>query len=498
VAAVTPEVTSVTIGFPGTDLAGQAPFLLADARGYFTDTGFESVELMPIEEPLPGVLNGELDFGVVEKLDAADAFTSELPLRAVAGYHNQVSADVTEPGPSPLATGSPAEPPVASPLAVASPSAGAVAYGGDLIAANTDFIAQNPPTVQALLIGYIRALRDLQDPANDEDLFAAAEAAGIEVSDETRAAWADMVVEFTPFDGGFGSVEQDGGLGELQEYLVTNLGAAPDFNAFIDIPTLNAAQAALGLPLNPDLGLAGAGQPELTSIAVGVRSADLEAQAPLLWARQRGYFTEAGFDDVAIQEATDPAAALAAGEVLLAVFDTLEAANVVAGGEPLQAVAGHHNFAPDGATYGGDLLAGRSEVIAGNPNTVRAFTVAWIRALQDLRDPANGEELFAAAEAAGLTVSGETRSAWPTSLGQFAPFDGGFGAADLGGGLEELQTYLTENGAPIPDLATFIAWAALNGAQSDLGLPLNPDPAAAGVTVPSPAATVAPEESVVP
>jgi hypothetical protein len=130
--------------------------------------------------------------------------------------------------------------------------------------------------------------------------------------------------------------------------------------------------------------------------------------------------------------------------------------------------------------------------VAQNPNTVRAFTVAYVRALRDLADQASNEELFASAEAAGLTVSEEARAAWAASQGGFAPFDGGLGALDQGGGVAELTSYLTGSGAPVPDLATFVSWSSLNGAQAELGLPPNPDAAQAGIAIPSPAAATEP------
>jgi ABC-type nitrate/sulfonate/bicarbonate transport system substrate-binding protein len=477
-----PEQTSITIGYRQADLAGVAPLVLADARAYFSDAGLTEVELINIEQPLMGVLNGELTFGVVDAIEAATAFSSGLPLNAVAGYHNYQL--VTEAVGSAAQTDPSASPAASAPASV--PPAPTLAYGGDLLAVNTDFATANPNTVQAFTAAYIQALRDLQDPANDEELFGTAEAAGITVTEEARAAWSQQVQLFQPFDGGFGAVDQGGGLGELEAYLVENLGEAPDLTAFILLDALNASQADLGLPPNPDPAALGAALPEQLAIAVGVRSADLESQAPLLWARQRGYFSQAGFADVALQEAGDALPALTGGELHLGVVDLVAAANAVAGGQAVQAIAGYRNYAGEGGAYGGDVIAATSEFVAQNPNTARAFTLAYIRALRDLQDPATAEELFATAEAAGLTVSEEARAAWTASLSGFAPFDGGFGDGANGGGLAELATYLTDSGVAVPDGTTFISWASLNGAQADLGLPANPDAAAAGIPLPSP------------
>jgi hypothetical protein len=112
---------------------------------------------------------------------------------------------------------------------------------------------------------------------------------------------------------------------------------------------------------------------------------------------------------------------------------------------------------------------------------VRAFTIAYIHALQDLQDPAKADDLFAAATAAGIDVSAETQAEWANRVGQFAPFDGGFGSLDQGGGLGELESYLSASSGTAPDMGDFISWATLSAAQADLGVPLNPDPTAAEV-----------------
>ena len=98
-------------------------------------------------------------------------------------------------------------------------------------------------------------------------------------------------------------------------------------------------------------------------------------------------------------------------------------------------------------------------------------------------------------KAAFGALIGEDDEWEPTRRDSFGDFDGGFGAGDVGGGVEELANWLTTNGAAVPDLATFIAWATLNGAQADLGLPANPDAGLAGITVPDPVPAPSPDES---
>lgn len=215
-----PEVTSITIGYHATDLAGSAPLLLAIDRGYFTAAGFTDVQLLQAQEPLPGLLDGQLAFAVLQTLDAVNAATSGLPIVAIAGYRN----DLTN----------------------------LTATGGDLVAADSDFAAQNPNTVIAFTTAYIRALADLRDPAGYEALFTLATNAGIPLDAAMLADWPAQQLLFAPFDGGFGDVADGGGLGQLARYLAANLAASPDLPTFIAIDSLNAAQAQLGLPPDPD------------------------------------------------------------------------------------------------------------------------------------------------------------------------------------------------------------------------------------------------------
>ncbi len=309
-----PEQTAISIGYRLPNLNSRAPFLVALDRGYFTDAGFTDVQLIQTEETAPGLIGGSLQFGNVETLDTANSFAEGLPLQAVSGYQNYtanmiaVAPDITSPadlaGKDILLGGTPGSLDFdlrAKMLADAGFDITGVPYnavtvdggsnawvalfldgklamtpifnrhrqqvqdaggrlvvdtfdfGSDLIATNKDWAAANPNTVQAFLSAYIRALADIQDPANADYVFSLGERAGITITDGIRSGWPNDVEYFTPFDGGLGDVTQDGGLGELDAYLKANLpeGVTVDVTQFVDAAPLNAVQAALGLDANP-------------------------------------------------------------------------------------------------------------------------------------------------------------------------------------------------------------------------------------------------------
>ncbi|MEZ4595544.1 MAG: hypothetical protein R3C32_01210 [Chloroflexota bacterium] len=126
-------------------------------------------------------------------------------------------------------------------------------FGSDLLAVNKDWAAANPNTVTAFLSAYIRALADIKDLDNADYVFSLGEREGITITDGIRSGWANDMTYFTPWDGGLGDASKGGGLGELEEYFAANLpeGVTVDLSQFVDAGPLNAAQAALGIPLNP-------------------------------------------------------------------------------------------------------------------------------------------------------------------------------------------------------------------------------------------------------
>jgi hypothetical protein len=86
--------------------------------------------------------------------------------------------------------------------------------------------------------------------ASDDELFQAAADAGIEIPDALRAAWPAPLAGLSP-DGGYGSLADEGGLGELRAYLSADSTVADSLDGFLWTDGLHAAQRALGLPENP-------------------------------------------------------------------------------------------------------------------------------------------------------------------------------------------------------------------------------------------------------
>lgn len=185
-----PSITDIRVALSQDPDGDSSPIDVAQAEGYFTDAGFGSVEIMDIEQPLLGLLNGELDFGVVDVVDAADGAAQGLPAVAAAGHRNYAT-DGT--------------------------------YGGDVLLAPQDLLSAESTTVAAFLIAYLQALGDIAPDAS----------------------------EFAAFDGGFGSAGDDGGIGELEAYLTTALGESPDLDLLVEPRVLEFAQAWWGLPADP-------------------------------------------------------------------------------------------------------------------------------------------------------------------------------------------------------------------------------------------------------
>ena len=185
-----PGIADISIGLPMVDEG--SPILVAQEQGYFEDAGFESVEVIDVEQPLLGLLNGELDFGIVDMVDASDGASQGLPAATIAGHRNYTGDGV---------------------------------FGGDVVLVTVDMLESDSTTATAFLIAYIQALQDLAaDPA---------------------------AAPYAPFDGGFGSADVAGGVGEMRAYLADALGAEPDLDVSVKPRTLHFAQAWWGLPANP-------------------------------------------------------------------------------------------------------------------------------------------------------------------------------------------------------------------------------------------------------
>jgi hypothetical protein len=269
--------------------------------------------------------------------------------------------------------------------------------------------------------------------------------------------WKDEIATFAPFDGGFGDLGDDDGLGELADYLVDKKKEARTLDAFARTHTLNIAQAQVGLASNPDAGLVG--PPTITAVTVGLPMSAGSGSSPILAADAAGYFDDAGFERVEIMDVEQPLLGLLSGELDFGIIDAVDAADGANQGLPAVAIAGHANYAPDG-TYGGDMLLTTTDMLAVDTSTATAFLIAYIQGLRDLADGPDATT--------------------------FAPLDGGFGSRDDAGGIGELSTYVTAALGQAPDPDELIGTDVLEFSQAWWGLPADPTSAA---RVASPAAT---------
>lgn len=412
--AIGPARDELVVGYYESGVLGQLPLLVAQLGGYLEDAGFTDVTLVEVPDTLTDVTNGDLDFAVVPSRQAHDAFQAEPLVPAIAGYQNYDG----EGG----------------------------AYGGDLLVATPGLVEHEPTTVIAFLSAYIRALKDLGSPDSAAEALELIQSSALAVDPEVAGAWDESVSIFAPFDGGFGSLSEESGLGELAAFLADSEGDDPEVEAFVAAHTLNIAQVLQELVPNPDSGLVGA--PSIVDISIGLPLDDLAiSPSPITVAADAGYFTEAGFASVQIMDVEQPLLGLLNGELEFGVVDAVDAADGVNQGLPVAAIAGHQNYG-DGGDYGGNVVLASDDLLADDPTTATAFLIAYLRGLQD------------------LTAGANTTT--------YAPYDGGFGSPDMAGGGGELTAYLTEALGQAPELEAFVAIEPLHFAQAWIGLPADP------------------------
>ena len=193
---VAPARKSLVVGYSEPGILGQLPFLVADLAGYFTEAGFSGVTLVEVPNAIRDVREGALDFAVVPSRAAWEALGSDPSIPAVAGYQNYDREDGS--------------------------------YGGSLVMARPGLVADEPATVVAFLSAYVRALQDLADPASAADALDLIEESALAVPPNLAAEWEAQVARYAPFDGGFGSVAEEDGYGELAGWLSEDPEAAQE------------------------------------------------------------------------------------------------------------------------------------------------------------------------------------------------------------------------------------------------------------------------------
>jgi ABC-type nitrate/sulfonate/bicarbonate transport system substrate-binding protein len=540
-----PETPTLTVGYRRPDLVGEAPLLLATLRGYFHDSGFTDVTLVPTSDGIADIQSGRVNVAVVDTVTAAKAAADGVPVRVIAGYRNyardvlglapgvknlkdlagkkivlgastdgedvarrtallaeqgwdlaNAGATVTtiDGGPASwlkaLTSRAVAMAPILETQRQQLINAGgslivdAQPYGLDVLVASSDLVANQPGTVDAFLQAYIAALQGLAGRSSDPELFKAAADAGIKLNAADRASWPQDAGAFSPYDGGIGSVDRGGGLGEFEVLLAKNGVTVADPSTLIAEDALTAAQAESGLQPNPTAPLV-AGKP---SIVVGYRTPDLAGRAPFLLAQDR-YLGDLGITNVRMDEVEQAIPGVVNGQYDFAVVDAADAASGVAQGLPIRVIAGYRLH--DGGSYTGDVIIANTDLLASDPQTVQAFLRGYLRSVRDIAEPANDADVFRLARAVGIPVSASVQQRWRKQAEGFAPYDGGFGPVEDAHGLGELDTYLASKLQSAPDPAEFIAIDALQLAQATVGERPNPD-----ITpLVTPGATSAPEAS---
>lgn len=398
------------VGYTGNEIMAQAPLLVAKEAGLFDQVGLSGLIIARTPDVLEDVRSGDLDIGVVAASDAFAAVEADPTLQVIAGYRNYTDkAD----------------------------------YRGEVLLAAPGFIRSEPTTVGAFLAAYIRALQLFADETGQDQSYDLVDATNL-VFRKSRDGWASSLEIYEPFDGGFGSLDDEGGLGELSRHLDEDGATAVDFDAAVAADPLAMTQVRLGLVPNPEHPYAGL--PGVSDMSVAM-SDPADDAGPISVAADAGYFEDAGFGSVEVVGAEQPLLGVLQGQVDFAVMDTLEVAEATAQGLPLVAIAGHRNYT-DSGSYGDDIVVTSRDLIEQEGSTVAAFLIAYIRALQDL--------------------STEEGSA------SYAPYDGGFGDAAQEGGLGELAAYVGGVAEISADLAQMGDVGPLAYAQAWMGLAPNP------------------------
>jgi hypothetical protein len=404
---IAPARDALSVAYSGKGALPQAPLLAAELAGYFDAVGLDRVTISRSADVLADVLSGDADIGVVSKTDAATAIADDPTVRAIAGYRNYPGG----------------------------------VYGGDVLLAAPGLVADEPSTVIAFLSAYVGALQDLAETDGAIGVLGLIQDTDLRIYKQQARTWPQAVDVFAPYDGGFGSIDDGDGLGELSVYLTGDDGSAPDLDAFIAGHTLSIAQTWSGLETNPTSALAG--PPGIVDLTVGMASPEAGI-SPITVARDAGYFEDAGFGSVTVLDVEQPLLGVLQGELDLSVLDVADAADGSAQGLPLAALAGHRNYGDDGS-YGGDVLVASTDVLSEEGSTASAFLIAYVRALQDLTE----EDVL-------------------------RPHDGGFGDRTKSGGLGDLEAYLVAAGTGEPDFGNLTRTAPLEFAQAWWGLPANP------------------------
>jgi len=300
-----PEKATITVGYRLPSLNSVAPLLIAQDRGFWQECGLSEVQLIQTEQVMPGVVGGSLDFGIVETVDTGQAQLDGLPVRVVAGYRPYsmnviaVRPEIKTPadlaGKDILLGGTPGTRDfdvrfellkenghdlTGVPFNAVSVDGGSDAwvalleegklfmtpifnrhydklkaegmqfwvdqldFGSDHVAANSDFVATQPNTTAAFLCGMIKGIKVWEDPANKEYVLSLGAATGIEITDAIRNAYVRDIENYKPFDGGWP-------LDLMEQLFAKNLEGTVDMDQLVDLDPLYAAQAYLGLPLDP-------------------------------------------------------------------------------------------------------------------------------------------------------------------------------------------------------------------------------------------------------
>lgn len=83
-----PEVKTVSVGMDNPNYATQAIYWIAKAKGYFTEEGFENVDIITADEALQGVIGGSLTFANTDTDFIITAVLNNIPIRMISVHRD--------------------------------------------------------------------------------------------------------------------------------------------------------------------------------------------------------------------------------------------------------------------------------------------------------------------------------------------------------------------------------------------------------------------------
>jgi ABC-type nitrate/sulfonate/bicarbonate transport system substrate-binding protein len=304
---------TLTVGVDNAHYLFHHDILLAQDKGFFKEAGIDSVKIVTVEDPLPGLIGGSLDLalydtdttmaagaksktqlrvlsvylggeanvlGVRKGINTAEDLKGKTITGGQFGSRNDflVRKLVKDAGLNPetdlkiVSTGGQSNARLQSVIAGTVDGASVQirhkslleAQGGKFLFSETSQVPQNswsagrllaesPETVAAFLQATLKARQLIVDPKNKNEVLDLMQRNGFDTPPEFRDAYeAENAPDYHTKDGGFEIADMDKFIKDQISFNVVPPGT--EWRQWVDLMPLWRAQKALGLPLRPAIG----------------------------------------------------------------------------------------------------------------------------------------------------------------------------------------------------------------------------------------------------